>query len=136
MVSEDIPGFFEVYGWKYERREPTVYRTGFVGDFGSWDIWLRATESWVFFTINPYITRPGGDRHSTAVLRAVLQANNDLNLAKFAVDEDGDISLSVELPAEGFVYSHFSDALTALAHYADEYQGRLEAAQSEEGSVA
>ena len=35
-------------------------------------------------------------------------------------------SLSVELPFEGFCYTHFSDALTALAHYADDYRGRVD----------
>ena len=120
-------GFFDSYGWRYERRDPGVFRTGFRGDTGPYDIWLKLTEAWVYFAINPYVPRPD-EGHGPATLLALLKANHDLNLAKFALDEDGDLVLCVELPAEDFHYSHFVDALTALAHYADDYRPRIEEA--------
>jgi hypothetical protein len=47
-------------------------------------------------------------------------------MAKFAVDSDGDVILTVELPRENLDYSEFSDALGALSHYADmTYEGVL-----------
>lgn len=123
--AEDLGPFFESYGWKYERREPTIFRTGFVGETGHYDIWLKVTESWVYFAINPYVPKP--DRgHGAGTLHTVLKANHELNLAKFAVDDDGDVLLSVEMPSEGFCYTHFADALTALAHYADDYRVRVD----------
>jgi hypothetical protein len=126
--ADDITGYFDTYGWKYERRDPTIYRTGFVGETGHYDIWLKVTDSWVYFAINPYVPKPDGKSHGSGTLTAVLRANHELNLAKFAVDDDGDVLLSVELPLEGFCYTHFADALTALAHYADDYRGRIEEA--------
>ena len=60
------------------------------------------------------------------LLRFLLQANHELNLAKLGIDDDLDICLSVEMPAEGFSYVHFSDALTALAHYADDLKDRID----------
>jgi hypothetical protein len=134
MVADDIPGFFDQYGWRYERREPGIFRTGFAGDAGAWDIWVRATSSLVLFVISPLVPRPADVPPGPALLRALLKANHELNLAKLAIDDDDDISLAVELPADGFGYDQFSDALTALAHYADEYKDRLEEAVRDDGA--
>ena len=135
--AEDISGFFDTYGWDYERREDTIFRTGFVGETGHYDIWIRITEAWIYFTINPYVEKRSGKRHGHGTLVELLRANHELNLAKFAVDEDGDVLLSVELPADGFCYAHFADALTALSHYADDYRGRFdEAVAADHAEVA
>lgn len=129
--ADDISGYFDQYGWKYERRESSVFRTGFVGETGHYDIWLKVTEAWVYFTINPYVTRPGKG-HGSFTLTAMMRANHDLNLAKFAIDDDGDVCLAVELPVDGFCYPHFADALTALAHYADDWRGRIDEAMHQD----
>ena len=127
-AADDIAGYFDNFGWNYVRQEATVYRTAFTGETGRYDVWLKVTDAWVFFCINPYVRKPTGQPHGPGTLQAVLRANHEVNLAKFAVDDDGDVSLSVELPAEGFRYSHFCDALTALAHYADGWRRRIDAA--------
>ena len=128
MEAEDVPGFFERYGWQYERQGPGLYRTGFLGDTGHYDIWVRVGQHWAYFTINPYVERPGERRHGGETLRLLLEANHELNMAKFAVDEEGDVLLTVELPREDLGYSHFADALTALSHYADAYRDRFDVA--------
>jgi hypothetical protein len=130
--AEDLQGFFETYGWQYERKEPSVFRTGFVGETGHYDIWLKVTDAWVYFAINPYVQKPKTGDHGAMTLVAMLRANHELNLAKFAVDDEGDLCLSVELPVEGFCYEHFADALTALAHYADDWRSRIDTAMSED----
>ena len=132
MVSEDLPGYFDVYGWRYERRESRVFRTGFVGENGAWDIWVTASELLVVFLISPYVERPEGIVPGAPLLLTMLKANHELNLAKLGLDDDHDVCLSVEMPAEGFGYSQFSDALTALAHYADELKDRLDGAVIED----
>ena len=134
MVPEDVPRFFESYAWQYERQGPGLYRTGFVGDTGHYDIWVRLGQHWVYFTINPYVERPEEREHGAAVYRLLLEANHELNMAKFAVDEDGDVLLTVEIPRQSFAYSHFADALTALSHYADSYKERFAAALTEDGA--
>jgi hypothetical protein len=63
-----------------------------------------------------------------ALLHVLLRANHDLNLAKLGLDRDHDVCLSVEMPADGFGYSQFADALMAIAHYADELKDRFDAA--------
>lgn len=127
-AADVIPAYFDSYGWNYVRQEASVYRTAFTGETGRYDIWLKVTDHWVYFSINPYVPKPEGQQHGEGTLQLVLRANHEVNLAKFAVDDDGDVLLSVELPAEGFCYTHFCDALTALAHYADGYRDKVDAA--------
>ena len=138
MVSSDeLIDFFSRYGWQCDRRRHDLFRTGFVGDHGQFEIWVRHADPWLYFTINPFVDRDG-EAHQGPVLDLLLRANHALNMAKFALDNDGDVSLSVELPTEGFGYSQFADALTALSHYADAYRPLFEdAAQAKvsEGEV-
>ena len=126
---EDIEQFFETYGWQFEAASAGLYRTGFIGDSGQYDIWVLVTYQWVYFAISPFLRPVGDDGHQEQVLQTLLLANHEINMAKFAVDEGGDFILSVELPVEGFAYSHFSDALTALSHYADDFREKFELAQ-------
>lgn len=127
-AADVIANYFDSYGWKYVRQDASVYRTAFTGETGRYDIWLKVTENWVYFSINPYAKKPTAKEHGESTLQLVLRANHEVNLAKFAVDDEGDLLLSVELPAEGFCYTHFCDALTALSHYADGYRPRIDAA--------
>lgn len=128
VEGDDIAEFFETYGWRFERPSEGLFRTGFQGDFGHYEIWIRVSEDWVYFTISPYFQAPEGEPISDVILALLLRANYDLNLAKFTLDEDGEVQLTVELPREGFSYSHFADALTALSHYADQWRPTFEEA--------
>jgi hypothetical protein len=144
VVADELPGFFDLYGWRYERRDSRTFRTGFSGDSGAYDIWVRLAEHVVLFIITPYALRPTTTNRDgeevqrpagASLLRALMTANHELNLAKFGVDEDGDICLMVEMPADGFTYTHFSDALTALSHYADEMRGKVAEAIAADAEV-
>jgi hypothetical protein len=64
------------------------------------------------------------------MLRALASANQQANLAKLGLDEDGDAFINVELPAEGFAFSHFVAALGALSHFADTFVVPLLQAQT------
>ncbi len=128
MVSDALPSYFDQFGWRYERRHPGEFLTGFSGDHGSWDVVVRVSDLVVTFTIAGYVELPAGSLPGPALLHALLRANHDLNLAKLGLDRDHDVCLSVEMPADGFGYAQFADALMAIGHYADELKGRLEAA--------
>ena len=129
---EAIPLFFRRYGWAFEQSARGVFRTGFQGDSAHYDIWVRVTEAWIYFSISPYLE--SGDKESAGLarrisdelLRLVLRSNEELNMAKFGINELGEVVLLVELPSQGFAYSHFADALTALSHYADDYHSRFD----------
>jgi hypothetical protein len=119
VSDEELAQYFEKYGWRFEQRRHDLLRTGFFGQSGSFEVWVRLTEHWVFFIINPYVTRTESQVFDADMLRLILESNQRINLAKFGLDDEGDVVLSVDMPVTGFNYQRFEDALTALSHYAD-----------------
>lgn len=121
ITPETIDGYFEQYGWTFSHEEGSSdWNTGFRGDVHSFRIFVRLTDNWVYFTIIPFIVGPKNPECKQRLYWHLLRLNRDVNMAKFALDEDDDVLLTVELPCESLDYSEFSDALGALCYYADD----------------
>jgi hypothetical protein len=116
----ELARFFRRYGWSFEKLEEDTFRTGFRGKNAAFVALVRVTPHWVVFTVNPLLRCPeGGFGHAT--LRALATANQQANLAKLGIDDDGDAFINVELPTEGFAFSHFVAAINTLAFFADSF---------------
>jgi len=124
LTPETLQAYFEQYGWTYERTgegaQITDYRTSFRGDMAVFRIYVRLTDYWVFFSITPFVVAPQDPECERKLHKFLLRQNYEMNMAKFTVDDDGDVTLTVELPTASLDYSEFSDALGALAYYADD----------------
>ena len=116
--AAEVARFFRRYGWSFERLDDDTFRTGFRGKNAAFVALVRVTPHWVVFTVNPFMRAPAGG-FGIATLRALAMANQEANLAKLGIDDDGDAFINVELPTEGFAFSHFVVALGALAQVAD-----------------
>ena len=125
IAPETIETYFEQYGWSYERTGESDFRTGFRGDKSLFRIMVRLTENWVYFSISPFVVAPQDAACEHRLYRHLLRLNQEINMAKFTIDEDGDVILTVELPAENLDYNEFSDALGALSYYADDNYKRI-----------
>jgi Putative bacterial sensory transduction regulator len=126
VIADAIPGYFDQVGWQYDRRRHNEFRTGFVGEKGSWDVSVKVSKLLVTFSVPQYVERPDDTPPGPTLLLALLRANHELNLAKLSIGTDGDICLSVELPVDDFSMSQFKDAIMALVHYTDEFKERLD----------
>lgn len=125
IAPETIESYFEQYGWSHERTGEFDFRTGFRGDVSLFRILVRLTENWVYFSISPFVIGSQDPACEHRLYKHLLKLNHEINMAKFTVDKDGDVILIVELPAENLDYSEFSDALGALAYYADDNYARI-----------
>ena len=127
VTAETIESYFEQYEWSFDRVDETHFLTGFNSDvIDTFSIYITLAANWVYFTIAPFVPAPEDPRCETKLYAHLLRLCQQINMAKFAVDNDGDITLTVELPRENLDYSEFSDALSALSHYADmTYEGVL-----------
>ena len=114
-----IAGYFEKFGWQYEQADDVTFRAGVSGRHDVFTVLVRVTTHWVIFTINP-LMRPDPGGFGPATLRALATANHRINMAKIGIDPDGDAFINAELPIENFCYSQFADAISAVAHYADQ----------------
>jgi hypothetical protein len=52
----------------------------------------------------------------------LLRLNREINLAKYSVDDDGDVILSVEYRIENLDPSEIRDAIDVLSFYANKHQ--------------
>ncbi len=95
----DIAACFERYEWTAERIEAGIWRTTFaVESEEDFDLYVMVSEDWVHFAVSPFVAAapPGSEARVYAIL---LRLNQELRLARFALDGDGDINLLVDLPA-------------------------------------
>ena len=120
ITPETVEHYFGRYGWSFETLGPGVWRTGFRGDNSSFTIFLRLTENWLYMTISPFVSAPEIPECKRRTYEAMLHFNREMNLAKFVLDEDTDVTLTVELPIVALTFDVFSEGLTALAYYADD----------------
>jgi hypothetical protein len=121
VTPETVDEFLKKDDWPYERVDENTWRSGFRGDANSFRFFVRLTDNWIFFTIVPFVVAPRSEGCERNLYRHLLRLNREINLAKFAVDDDNDVVLTVEFPTESFVYSQFKDALDALSYYADRH---------------
>jgi hypothetical protein len=81
----------------------------------------RAGPTYATFAVIPYARLPADDGGDALVDR-LLVLNREMNLAKFSVDEDGDVILSVEYPLADLDPSEVRDAVDMLSFYAEKYR--------------
>src|SRR5256885_4226380 len=133
LSSAGVEEFLQKDEWPFERVDANTWRSGFRGDVNSFRFFVRLTENWIFFTIVPFVVGPKSDAAALQLYRHLLKLNREINMAKFAVDDDLDVVLTVELPIESIDEGEFKDALDALSYYADKhYLDVLTLAQQEQ----
>ena len=116
-----IESYFDRFDWQYDRLDDTHFLTGFRSEVtDSFAIYITLAPNWVYFTISPYVEAPKNVTCEQKLYEHLLRLCQQMNMAKFTIDNDGDVVLTVELPRENLDYSEFSDALGALSYYADQ----------------
>ncbi len=73
----------------------------------------------------PIVRLPGDVDKAEKLYLRLLKLNGELLLARFSLDEDGDVILSVELPLSDLDASEIKDSLDVLSVYAERYQSEL-----------
>ena len=125
----DIAAYFRQYGWTCEEVDPGVWHSTFAvetGDPGGgiYELYVLAADDWVQVAISPLITArlTSTPEHLYSFL---LHANQDLRLARLALDADGDVNLLVDLPAPHVTPELFGQVLELMAYYAGELTPQL-----------
>ena len=137
LTIDTIESYFEQYGWTYERLDDEHFLTGFSSDvIDTFAIYITLTPNWVYFAIAPFVDAPKDPRCELKLYGHLLRLCQQINMAKFSVDLDGDVILTVELPRENLDYSEFSDALGALAYYADQNYEAVRALATDPNAVS
>ncbi len=119
---ETVHAFFKRYGWHFEYDPGThTWLTGFRGDTSNFNVLVHLTDDWLYFIVSPFVNAPRDEACERSLYLHLLRVNHAINMAKFSVDSDGDVVLTVELPTENLDYSEFADGINALSYYADQH---------------
>lgn len=84
---------------------------------------VQLSENWVVLSILPMPRPPVFDRED--LHRRLLLMNREMLVAKFALDKEGAVVLSAELPTESLDYSELEDAIERLTEHAVLYHREL-----------
>ncbi|MCS6798036.1 MAG: YbjN domain-containing protein [Myxococcota bacterium] len=122
-------------GWPCERIHANTWRSHFRGQRSSFPFLLHVTEGWLSVAVAPYLRSPKQEQRASRLYRRLLELNHTLLLAKFSIDDDLDVVLSVDYPTAELDHSELRDAIDVLAHYADRHYDELRALAMPERSA-
>ena len=86
-------------------------------------VFVRLASDWLIASVVPFLETSGDNPFELA--RWLLRMNRDMQLRKFAYDEDGDVVLTVEVPTEALDFSEAEEALLGLVADAVRHRGTL-----------
>lgn len=102
-----------------------TWRTHVTAAGRAFPLMVRAHAGYLTFAVVPVLKTPEDGVRSAALYDALLRLNHVLMFAKFSIDDDLDVVLSVEYPLGQLDPSEVTDALTVLAHYLDVHYAEL-----------
>ncbi|MFW6067932.1 MAG: YbjN domain-containing protein [Myxococcota bacterium] len=115
-------------GWPCDRITPDTFRSHFKGRRASFPFFVRLDPGgYLTFAIVPFLRTPEDEAAAERLYRRLLELNQELLMAKFSIDDDLDVVLSVEYPSGEMDRSEWDDALDSLAYYADRHYDELRA---------
>jgi len=81
---------------------------------------VQCTENWVLLSVLGLVEADAFRPDDLG--RRLLMANREMRVAKFALDESGEIILCAELPTESLDFSELADAVGRIAALARRFQ--------------
>ena len=141
MKLDEVRACLEKDGWPIEVVSETTMRSRFRAGERIFPLFVHleaesapeegaapaADPAYATFAVIPFARLPT-DESGDLLADRLLVLNREMNLAKFSVDEDGDVILSVEYPLADLDPSEVRDALDVLSFYAEKYRAEVQAA--------
>ena len=113
-------------GWPCARITDGLWRSHFTGKRHSFPFYVRVDPAgFIHFVVVPYVRSPEDVVAAEALYARLLDLNHTMHMAKFSIDDDLDVVLSVEYPTHHLDKSEFTDALNVLSYYADTHYDEL-----------
>ena len=113
-------------GWPCAHISDDTWRTGFSAFDRDFPIFMRvAADGYVTFAIVPFVKSPEDLLRAKHLYVRLLELNHKMLMAKFSIDDDLDVVLSIEYPIADFDRSELVDAMNAVCTYTKAYYPAL-----------
>lgn len=125
MTFDEIVAYMTEDGWPVEPLRENTFRSSFRGEQRSFPFFVHAETVYLVLAVVPYLRLPVDEQQAQLLMDRLLHLNRDMMFAKFSVDEDGDVILSVEFPLAHLDGTELRDALDVLTYYASSQWSEL-----------
>jgi hypothetical protein len=122
---EKVEGHLASLGWPVIALATGTWRSSFRGKLCAFPLVIQVEDGWCKLQVLPIVRLPGDPDRAEKLYHKLLKLNGELMLARFSLDEDGDVILSVELPLSDLDASEIKDSLDVLSVYAERHQAEL-----------
>jgi hypothetical protein len=126
MKLEEVRACLETDGWPVDVVSDVTMRSRFRCGERVFPLFVHLEPEHVTFAVIPFARLPI-DEAGDFMADRLLTLNREMNMAKFSVDEDGDVVLSVEYPLPDLDPSEVRDAVDVLSFYAEKYRVEVQA---------
>lgn len=127
MDLDGIIACMEQDGWAIDRLGETSARAVLRCGMTTLPFFVWLEDGFAVFAIVPFVRIEREVDACGELFELLLRLNHRINLARFGVDPDGDVALSVEWRREHLDPSEVRDAVDVLAHYAREHLAEVAA---------
>src|SRR4051794_38831731 len=104
-----VEAFLREQGWPVTELGPGTLRSSFRGNDVTFPLVVQFEEGWVKLTVLPIARMPADATKAEKLYERLLRLNGEIMLARFSLDEDGDVLLSVEFPGSNMNPSEIRD---------------------------
>jgi hypothetical protein len=128
MKFDELRACLERDGWPVEVLSESTLRSRFRSAERVFPVFVHVDNekpAYATFAVIPFARLPV-EEAGDALADRLLVLNREMNMAKFSVDEDGDVILSVEYPVAELDPSEVRDAVDVLSFYAEKYWPEVE----------
>ena len=120
-----VEAFLQEQGWSTTRIGPSVLRSSFRGAEYMFPLVAQFEDGFLKLMVLPIVRMPADGTKAEKLYERLLRLNGEIMLARFSLDEDGDVLLSVEFPEDDLDPSEVRDALDVLTYYAEKHQAEI-----------
>jgi hypothetical protein len=125
MTFDDVRTWLEKDGWPVEVISEVTIRSRFRGAGRVFPLFVYREPLFITFAVIPFAHLPEDPDGADDLMKRLLKLNREINMAKFSIDEDGDVVLSVEYRIENLDESEVRDAVDVLAFYAEKHHAEV-----------
>jgi hypothetical protein len=129
--AQKVEAYLREQGWPTTQLGPGTLRSSFRGAKSTFPLVVQFEDGWVKLMVLPIARLPADVTKAERLYERLLRLNGEIMLARFSLDEDGDVLLSVEFPAGDLDASEIRDALDVLTYYAEMHQPEIKAIVAE-----
>lgn len=124
---EELHEVLKHHGWSPRAVDDRTFRCTVDTAAGEVRLVARHAGPWLYLAVMPFLEQGsaapwGAGKYPPRFLGRILAVNHNLVLVKFALDDEGDLTLRCELPTESMQRSEVETALSLLVTTTEQYR--------------